>query len=184
MVYALLPTFVLFNVNLGTKQLSNEMEGTSMCLLRAEEGSRATPWPPDYPRKPGHMIRLALGKQRTTLCPWTKPPLLLHLERCNRSSVEHNVTHLGVLFGQLMQHPLGIPNSSPPGHVPPIILPLQRIGALNSRDAVTCIRNYDQSTGIYSQVNTNDVPGTNDKPFTIQIPYQSQTIKSTPKKKQ
>ena len=48
---------------------------------------------------------------------------------------------------------------------------------------MTCIRNYDQSTGIYSQVYTYDFLGTNDKLPTIQIPYHSQTIKKNATKK-
>ena len=47
---------------------------------------------------------------------------------------------------------------------------------------MTCMRNFDQSTGIYSQIYTYDFPGTTDKLLIIQIPYQSQTIKSTTKK--
>ena len=85
-------------------------------------------------------------------------------------------------------HPQGLPNSSTPGHVPPTILPLHRKarGAISELHwiygtAVACIRNYDQSTGTHSQVYTHEFPGTNDKLLTIQIPYQSQTIKSTTK---
>ena len=48
---------------------------------------------------------------------------------------------------------------------------------------MTCIRNYDQSTGIYAQAYNHDFAATKDQLPTIQILYQSQTIKSTTKKK-